>query len=288
MNSAVRMVAPSTHLLIGQPGQTHDRALITFLTEFEVEALLTAPDQETRTVRRGHVLSMVAIHCGLHGSELIAPNRGAVHLGRGAHVICTDSGREQGITPPATNTFPNLSNGSQNDQGKPPIRTLPAAEVSNTDSPSPSRPLEQPVRNLHGKQVTIVSLRHAAAMQLLQAVDTTLTPLWLGRESVEVMQTYLHDDLEGKELAMARATPRHPTWTLSPTRGDSRRAAGPLIMPTSPRANPSTAKRFRLDADKSEVGIWTLAWLPGHAGHGRIDGVHQVAAVGGRSPAGPA
>ena len=58
------------------------------------------------------------------------------------------------------------------------------------------------------KRVTPHVLRHSAAMQLLQnGVDRTVIALWLGHESVETAQMYIHADLELKEKAMARTRP---------------------------------------------------------------------------------
>jgi integrase/recombinase XerD len=51
-------------------------------------------------------------------------------------------------------------------------------------------------------------LRHSAAMQLLQnGVDRTVIALWLGHESVETTQMYVHADLILKEQAMAKTQP---------------------------------------------------------------------------------
>jgi integrase/recombinase XerD len=51
-------------------------------------------------------------------------------------------------------------------------------------------------------------LRHSAAMQLLQnGVDRTVIALWLGHESVESTQMYVHADIELKERAMAKTQP---------------------------------------------------------------------------------
>ena len=45
-------------------------------------------------------------------------------------------------------------------------------------------------------------------MSLLQhGVGRTVIALWLGHESVETTQIYLHADMEIKERALARATP---------------------------------------------------------------------------------
>jgi site-specific recombinase XerD len=45
-------------------------------------------------------------------------------------------------------------------------------------------------------------------MALLQnGVDRSVIALWLGHESVETTQMYLHADLQMKERALARTTP---------------------------------------------------------------------------------
>ena len=49
-------------------------------------------------------------------------------------------------------------------------------------------------------------------MRLLHAgVDTAVIALWLGHESVETTQIYLHADLTLKERALARTTPTNST-----------------------------------------------------------------------------
>jgi integrase/recombinase XerD len=58
------------------------------------------------------------------------------------------------------------------------------------------------------KRVTPHVLRHTAAMQLLQSgVDRTIIALWLGHESIETTQVYIHADIELKERAMALTKP---------------------------------------------------------------------------------
>jgi integrase/recombinase XerD len=49
-------------------------------------------------------------------------------------------------------------------------------------------------------------------MNLLRAgVETTVIALWLGHESVETTQMYLHADLSIKERALARIAPPDTT-----------------------------------------------------------------------------
>ena len=58
---------------------------------------------------------------------------------------------------------------------------------------------------LDKKRVSPHVLRHAAAMELLQAgVDRAVIALWLGHESVETTQIYLDADLALKEQVLGQ------------------------------------------------------------------------------------
>jgi integrase/recombinase XerD len=55
--------------------------------------------------------------------------------------------------------------------------------------------------------VTPHTLRHTAAMALLQrGVDLSVIALWLGHESTDTTEVYLHADMRLKERALAHAT----------------------------------------------------------------------------------
>lgn len=76
-----------------------ERAIVAFLTESEVDALLAAPNRTSWTGRRDQALLLVAVQTGLRISELIGLHRSDVHLGVGAHVICHGKGRKERVTP---------------------------------------------------------------------------------------------------------------------------------------------------------------------------------------------
>ena len=64
--------------------------------------------------------------------------------------------------------------------------------------------------SLKQKRVSPHVLRHTAAMELLQAgVDCATIALWLGHESMETTQVYLHAHMELKEAALAKV------WLIS-------------------------------------------------------------------------
>ena len=63
-------------------------------------------------------------------------------------------------------------------------------------------------QSLATKKVTPHVLRHTCAMRLLAAgIDNSVIALWLGHESVETTQIYLHADLAIKQRALERTAP---------------------------------------------------------------------------------
>ncbi|MER5347607.1 tyrosine-type recombinase/integrase [Streptomyces mirabilis] len=66
--------------------------------------------------------------------------------------------------------------------------------------------------SLADKHVTPHTLRHSTAMALLHAgVDISVIALWLGHESTETTQIYLHADMAIKERALTRTAPSGST-----------------------------------------------------------------------------
>ncbi len=181
----------------------------------EIDALLAAPDRTTWIGRRDRALLLVAIQTGLRVSELISLRRSDISLGAGPHVRCEGKGRKQRITPfrqeavevltqwlrecpaePATPAFPSSRGGPLSRDA---VERLVARHQRSAERRCPS---------LKRKRVTPHVLRHTAAMQLLRhGIDRSVIALWLGHESVETTEIYLHADLRLKEKALSKVTP---------------------------------------------------------------------------------
>jgi integrase/recombinase XerD len=197
------------------PPKRTDRALVTFLNQPEIAALLAAPDRGTWTGRRDHALLMLVIQTGLRASEMIGLNIADAQLAGAAHVTCEGKGRKQRITPLTKTTSAVLRVWLQEREGRPDEPLFPTVRGRRLSRDALERRLQIHVAHaashcpsLNGKNVTVHTLRHTAAMQLLHAgIDSTVIALWLGHERVETTQIYLHADLALKEKALARTKP---------------------------------------------------------------------------------
>jgi integrase/recombinase XerD len=209
--------AHSAHIqrVLAIPSKRHDKNEVHFLTRAEIEAILTVPDRSEWLGRRDHALLLLAAQTGLRLSELISLDRDAIQLGAGAHVRCVGKGRKERCTPlaaharavmqswlkeparrGATALFPNVHGGRLSSDS---VQSLLAKYVRIARERCPS---------LKSKRVSPHVLRHSAAMELLQAgVDCSVIALWLGHESIETTQTYLHAHLALKEAALAKLKP---------------------------------------------------------------------------------
>lgn len=211
--------AATIQRVLSIPPKRFERALVSFLTEPELDALLTAPDRTTWTGRRDHALILLAAQTGLRASELIGLSRSDLHLGHGAHVNCVGKGRKQRITPLTMSTVTTLREWLRERQGQPadplfPTRTGTALSRDALEHrlAKHAATATQQCPQLHPKRITAHVLRHTAAMRLLQAgVDTSVIALWLGHEQAETTQIYLHADLALKEQALARTQPLDAT-----------------------------------------------------------------------------
>jgi site-specific recombinase XerD len=207
--------AASISRVLAIPPKRFDRALITYLTEPEVDALPACCDLASWTGRRDHALLLLAVQSGLRISELTQLTCNDVHLGPGAHVACHGKGRKDRITPLTSGTIAVLRDWLAEHSGGPATPLFPTRRGSNLSRDAIEHRIAHyadraanACPSLHGKAVTAHVLRHTTAMRLLRAgVDTSVIALWLGHVSVETTQIYLHADLELKEQALARTRP---------------------------------------------------------------------------------
>ncbi len=201
--------------ILSMPGKRYIRRNIEFLNMQEMQALMNAPDCSTWIGRRDHTILTIALQTGLRASELINLQCCDVVLETGAHVRCEGKGRKQRATPFRRETVLVMKNwlkercGSGHDPLFPTLRgnkmsrdALEHLVKRHIKTASKSCP------SLIGKRISPHVLRHSTAMDLLHhGIDQAVIALWLGHESIETTQVYIHADMELKEKALEKMSP---------------------------------------------------------------------------------
>ena len=201
--------------VLAMPSKRFDRTQIEFLDRHEIESLLEAPDVGTWGGRRDRLLLALAVQTGLRVSELIGLCCQDVVLGTGAHLRCRGKGRKERCVPLSSEAVAALRHWLKEQNAHPTDPLLPSVRGGSLSRDAVEHILKKHIRtarqkcpSLQRRAVSPHVLRHSAAMDLLRhGVDRAIIALWLGHESVETTQIYLHADLALKEAALARTTP---------------------------------------------------------------------------------
>jgi integrase/recombinase XerD len=184
--------------VLDMPSKRHARKLVTFLTQTEI--------------RRDRALILLAAQTGLRAAELLGLRCQDIMLGSTAHVRCEGKGRKERCTPLRKDTVAVLRcwmrerQGDASDSAFLTVRgtTMSHDALRNLLNKHVSVARRQ-CASLKKKHVTPYSLRHSLAMELLQnGVDRSVIALWLGHESAETTDVYLHADMSMKERALQK------------------------------------------------------------------------------------
>jgi integrase/recombinase XerD len=162
--------AASIQRVLAIPPKRFERNLITYLTDPEVDALLTACNRGTWTGRRDHTMWVLTIQTGLRISELTALTCADVILGVGAHVHCIGKGRKERRTPLVPLTLDVLNTWLDERGGAPDDPLFPTSTGRRLSRDAIEHRLahttaiaRQRCPSLKGKRVTAHTLRHTAA-----------------------------------------------------------------------------------------------------------------------------
>jgi len=197
------------------PSKRFIRKTVVYLNRTEIDELLASPDLSTWIGRRDRAIMLFAIQTGLRVSELIGLKCQDIVFGHGAHVRCLGKGRKERCTPLRKESvavirswlkehkaesseplFPNCRGGQLSRDA---IEYLLSKYVNMAGQNCPS---------LKRKNISPHTLRHTAAMDLLHnGIDRFVIALWLGHESIQTTQLYIHADMKMKEKALSKTLP---------------------------------------------------------------------------------
>ena len=197
------------------PSKRFVRKSVVYLTRPEIDELLAAPDQSTWIGRRDRVLILLAIQTGLRVSELISLKCQDIVLGHGAHVRCLGKGRKERCTPLRKETVAVIRSWLKEHQGESSGPLFPNSRGEQLSRDEVEYLLAKHVNvarrncpSLKRKHVSPHTLRHTAAMDLLHhGIDRFVIALWLGHESIQTTQIYIHADMKMKEKVLKKTLP---------------------------------------------------------------------------------
>lgn len=207
-------IALQCQRILAIPAKRYERNPVEFLNEEETAALVSAPDAGTWIGSRDRTLLLVAVQTGLRNSEITSLRCQDVALGTGAHVRCLGKGRKMRCTPLRPDVTTILKDWLSRQHPEPGDPVFPSLRGGHLSADALQRLVSrhaavarQACPSLIPKSVTPHTLRHSAAMDLLRrGVELSVIALWLGHESPETTQIYLHADMQLKERALAHAT----------------------------------------------------------------------------------
>jgi len=197
------------------PPKRFAKAAVSYLTPQEIDALIAAPDRSRWEGRRDHALLMLAIQTGLRVSELTQLNVAGISTATGAHVQCLGKGRKHRAVPLTLPTAKVLRQWLTERNGGPDTPLFPTRTGKRLSRDAVAQRLATHYAtavlvctSLQTKNVSPHTLRHTAAMTLLQAgVDSTVIALWLGHADVRSTSAYLQADMTIKQRALDLTTP---------------------------------------------------------------------------------
>jgi site-specific recombinase XerD len=200
--------------VLAVPAKRYEHNAVAFLDEREAAALVAAPDTRTWIGRRDRALLQVAIQTGMRNTEITSLRWQNVTLEVGAHVKCLGKGRKTRCTPLRPDVVESLQQWFTEQRGTLTAPVFPSSKGGPLSADALQALVGRHAANasrscptLARKHVTPHTLRHTAAMDLLRrGVDLSVIALWLGHESSETTQIYLHADMGIKEKALAHAT----------------------------------------------------------------------------------
>lgn len=194
------------------PMKRFERPMLDFLTRDEMLAVLAQPGSSW-TSQRDHLLLALLYNTGARVSEIVGVRVADVIIDGAACVHLHGKGRKQRAVPlwkttvseirqwlRRNSTLQSQSALLPNRKGHPMTRS----NVEKRLDLAVARAVPQ-CRSLQNKQISPHTIRHTAAMHLLQSgVAFNIIALWLGHESPNTTHRYVEADLAMKEKALAR------------------------------------------------------------------------------------
>jgi site-specific recombinase XerD len=214
-----------TSQVLAIPAKRFDRPLLGYLSKPEIRLLLQTPSRATWTQRRNQMLWLLLYNTGARISEILALNRQDVQWTPSPAAQLHGKGRKQRLVPLWPHVAATLKQWLRDLPQNPDTPLLPNRSGKRLSRYGAHKHLQRQMQRLRpqcpslvGRKISPHTLRHTAAMHLLQAgVDITVIALWLGHESPATTHHYVELDLKMKRQCLAKlARPKGTLRTFRP------------------------------------------------------------------------
>lgn len=201
--------------IVAIPMKRTDTKVRDYVTREEMDAVLASLDRTQWCGRRDYALLLTMYNAGARVSEITALRQRHVTFGSTSYVQLHGKGRKERAIPLWPKTAQILRewfremDAPEEAMAFPNVRRAPltrfavhlllrkAVQTASARCPS-----------LKSKRVSPHVIRHGTAMALLHAgVDIAVIAVWLGHESIETTNVYVHANLAMKEKALAKIQP---------------------------------------------------------------------------------
>jgi integrase/recombinase XerD len=186
-----------------------------YLTREEMEAILASIDRTQWCGRRDYALLLTLYNSGARVSEISTLQQSQISIAAKSYVQLRGKCRKDRVVPLWPRTGRILKEwfrelGQQEQMAAfPSIRGVPLSRFAvHLLLRKAVKQARDCCPSLKKKRVSPHVLRHGTAMDLLQSgVDIAVIAMWLGHESIETTNKYLHANLAIKEKALAKLQP---------------------------------------------------------------------------------
>jgi integrase/recombinase XerD len=194
------------------PLKRTDTRVRPYVTREEMDAILAVLDRTTWCGRRDHTLLLTMYNTGARVSEMASLKQDQISFGAKSYVHLHGKGRKERTVPLWSRTARTIKEWLQeigrsdnalvfpNMRGEPLSRFAINLLLRKTVQRAICR-----CPRLKRKRISPHVIRHGTAMALLQSgVDIAVIALWLGHESIETTNAYVHANLAMKEKALEK------------------------------------------------------------------------------------
>jgi len=196
--------------VLSVPAKKSKTKILDFLSQDEMDAIITSPDHTTWAGKRDSLMFMLMYNTGARVSEIADLRVVDIKIAKSGTVHLFGKGRKERVLPLWKSLVKMLDDWIKSNRYSAEIPLFPNNRGTKMTRSAIAKRLENAVisarqkcPSLKNRKVSPHSIRHSTAMRLLQSgMDITVIAMWLGHENIETTHIYITADMKLKEEAL--------------------------------------------------------------------------------------